>query len=200
MGQAIQRPDIGAALQRYFALVGRVRPELEEFVLPVVSVGDLAAGGAPPVVRRVTASFSQAAVAAQVFQARFEIPGSMLAVIRQVNINAPGGAALNIRFHQAGNVATIGAQANTAPKSFTDGRLLEENQLAGGVLTFGTQAAALATTESLYRVYAAQSLVLTPDWVVGTGRADLFGFLEFESNTANAAVAGTLMWDEYQIV
>lgn len=203
MAQPIQDPTVGVVLQGLFKLQGRVRPALEEFIIPTVQVADISQGARPATRRRAVAGIAQAAVAGQVFQARFEIPGGMIAVIRRINLSSTTGA-MNIRFNFPGNAASIAALAGVSAKAFTDGRLLpgapSGAQQPAGVLTFGTNAAALATTQAVFRLFATQELVIYPDWVVGTGHPQLVGFLEFESNTANAQVAGSVEWDEYPIV
>lgn len=42
MSQPVQTPTIGSRLQRLLSLQGRVRPYLEESIIPTISVGDLA--------------------------------------------------------------------------------------------------------------------------------------------------------------
>lgn len=51
MSQPIQRPDVSARLQDLFRLVGRVRPSLEEYIIPTVQVADLGMAAAPPIRR-----------------------------------------------------------------------------------------------------------------------------------------------------
>lgn len=204
MAQPIQDPTVGGALQALFGLQGRVRPALEEFIIPTVRVADLSQGAAPGIRRRVACAIVQAAVAGEYFTARLEmIPGS-IAVVRFVGMYPTSGTAGNLKMRFPGNAATIGALANTATKSYVDGRILAGSpggqQNPAGVLTYATSAAAFAGVEARYPVPGTGLLLEDPGWVVGTGRADLYGFLEMQFSAVNEQVTGTVVWDEYQIL
>lgn len=203
MAIPIQTPSVGTALQAAFGLQGRVRPYLEESIIPVVTLGDLGQGSAPYIRRHAAASWQQAAVAAEYPSIRIEaIPGT-IAVI--TNVRAFAGAAGNFRFGFPGNAASLAAQANTAAKGFTDGRILtgapSGAQAPASVMTFGTAAALVAPYQSLMRVQANVPQAIEPvGWVIGTGSNGLYGFLEIQFDQANNVCHGTVEWDEYSLL
>ena len=182
MSQPIQNPVVGSLLQKAFNLQGRVRPTLEEFVVPVVSLGDLSTGAEPPVVRRASCGIIQAAVVGQSFTARFEVPGGVLAVIRSLRLYCDG-TARRLRVFHAGNAASIAAPATGADHGYCDGRLLAGSgitQTPAGQCFFGTQAASLVTVNAQYPVSVDGLVYDDPGWVVGTGAGGVFGFLELQ--------------------
>ena len=195
MSSVIQDPRVGQLLQNVFGLQGRMEFYLENGIVPTLTVGDLGRGAQPPVVRRATAAFRQAAVAAERFTARFEIPGNMIALITKMNIvPATGVVRSRAKFSSVG-----AALASTASKSLTDGRLIEVGQAPAGVLTFGTRATSI-TDEWRGVADNTGGLTYEPGWVIGSGKADQFGFFEFQVETTNLEVFGSLEWIEYQLV
>ena len=197
MAIPIQVPTVGAALQRLFRLQGRVKPALEEFILPVVKIADLSRSEPPPLTRGATARFFRAAVALEFGTFRFEIPGEMIAHVRALYLT-PNGSAGSFRFHFG---STIPAPSGTAQKSFTDLRLLQLGQSPAGVLTFGTQVAVLTPLQ--FQVAAEDLLTykLEPDsWIVGSGVPGVFSFLEGQFSVLNTAINVSMLWDEYPIV
>lgn len=204
MAQPIQDPTVGTALQQLFGLQGRVRPALEEFIIPTVKVADLSLKTADPVIRHASCRTSVAAVAAERPVFRFESIGGTICVIRRIFLFS-ATAAGNPSFAFHGNAATLGALATTATKSFTDGRLLpgapSGAQKPSGVLTIGTQPGSLGTVHWEGRMDASLGLEITPTrgWVVGTGRPGLVGFLEGQVAVNNIALAVSMEWDEYYL-
>lgn len=202
MAQTIQDPGVGAALQRLFGLQGRVRPALEEFVVPTVQLADLSLGAPPPLIRHASCRTSIAAVAGERPVFRFESVGGMICVIRRIFLFSATGAS-NPSFAFRGNAATLGALGTVATKSFTDGRLLPGTpwgaQQPSGVLTIGTQAGSIGTVHWEARMEAVGGLEIVPrgGWVVGTGRPGLVGFLEGQVATNNIALALSMEWDEF---
>lgn len=204
MTQPIQDPSVGVTLQNLFNLQGRVRPSLEEFVVPTVQIADLSGYARPPVTRRATCLINQNPVAGERFVMRFEaIPGT-ICVLRRIRV-APSTQG-NFSWQFVGNAATLGALGTTAVKSFADGRLLTGNpsglQRPSGVLTTGTQVGGLATPQG-QAIAPVTGLVLDipdPGWVVGTGNPSLFGFFEAQIATVNITVVGSMEWDEYSVI
>lgn len=202
MAQPIQDPTVGVTLQKLFSLQGRVRPALEEFIIPTVVVADLSPAAAPPIRRRAGAFNAHAAVVGEFFTLRFEMPATTFAVVRRIMVSAAVGG--DLLFNFPGNAATLAALASTAGKSFIDGRLLpgapSGAQLPAGVVTSGTQAAALTPTPFAWpRATGEVSNIEPTGWVVG-GFPSLTGFLEMQLDVANTGVAWSLEWDEYQLV
>lgn len=196
MPQVIQNPVVGQLLQRAFNLQGRVRPALDEIIVPTVSLGELAPGSAPPITRAATARFSQAAVVGERFVARFEVPGNVIAVINALSIQASTAGPVFVHFG-----SSIAAGATTAQKSYADGRLIDQGETPAAVLTYDTQVGNLATIDWGVSGNPTTGQRFEPrGWVVGTGRRDQFGFLEFNYGTDNLTVGGALEWTEYAIV
>jgi len=198
MAQPIQTPLVGSALQRLFGLQGRVRPSLEEFIVPTVQVANLD-DGSPPNVSRTASSFgSQAAVAGEFGTFRLEVPPGTIAEVLAVYLPVPS-ATFNLRIATTDAPAAL---ANTGSKRFWDGRLNFENQLPAGVLTFGTQVAALTTVIGLIPVTTVENTIWTPPrgLIVGSGKQGQFGFFMIQNATANQALIATIVWREYALV
>ena len=204
MAEPIQNPLVGQVLQSAFGLQGRVRPSLETFVIPTVSLGDLSLGMTPDVARSASAFIDIAAVVGEQATLRFESIGGVICAIRQIHLF--GDDDFTFIWAHRGNAAAIAALGTTEDKGFCDGRLLagapSGAQAPSGVLTDGTQVAALANPTGSIRVLATAGLVgFRPNnWFVGTGRPGLVGFLEMQCNTANSRIRGSIEWDEYPAV
>ncbi len=197
MGYTIQRPDIGALLQSFFRLTGRIPLELESFVLPTVQVGDLAGGATPPVTRRAVMTFTQAAVAAERAVWRLEVPGNVIAVVRDVWVETNGGTSITVFF--GSSFAVVPTTLISA--RFTDGRLLQNLERPAGVIIHDTQVAALAATNWRRTSFASPDILPWTglNWVCGSGDPDQFGFIEFAANALNVQVSVQMTWDEYQL-
>lgn len=195
MSTPIQRPDVGEALRQYFRLVGRVRPTLEEYVVPVVSVGDLAQGGAPAASAQASFSIVKTAGGAGNYSGfRLEVPGGMIARIDQIWLQTSTAGLGEFKF--TGTGAGFG---NSANKAFTDGRLTDQGLEPATVVTFGNRASGLSGEHSIVRV-TVDGVILEPGWVVGSGRPDQFGFLEFGLVTANTDLNATILVTEFPLV
>lgn len=193
MAQPIQTPGVGAALQRLFRLQGRVRPSLEEFVIPTVQVADLSQGSVPPVRRHAVSFFNQPGVAGQSATWRLEVPPSVLARIDRIYVTPAAAGPMFANFG-----STIAVPAGNAANEFSDARVRANGELPAGLVTFGTQVAILAGT---WRVDVAANEVteIRPRaWLIG-GLFDAFDFLEMQFFQANTAVTVAMEWEEYQI-
>ena len=202
MGLRIQRPQIGAALQRLFRLTGRVGVELEPFIIGTVQVADLGLGAEPPVRRSAVARFTQAAVVGEIAVWRMEVPGSVIAVVTRFQLRQEASvSACHIHF---GSTISAAVFATAARKSFTDGRLLQGGQTPALVLAHGTQAAGLSPIDWSVAVnLVPDNTWQTPSglWVIGSGAPGQFGFIEFQAGgVTNQEVRFVVEWDEYQIV
>jgi hypothetical protein len=201
MPQPIQNPALGQVLQRAFNLVGRVRPYLDEVIVPVVSLGELGEGSAPPVIRSAAAQYTLGGGGAGTFQVgRFEIPGNNIATIDRIAVTAAAQTYFLIN-----HGSSITAPANTADKAYKDGRLLEVGETPAGVVTYENAAAVLGTLQERYLVdNLVQPGLVVPfppgKTIVGSGRPGQFGFLEWGLLAANTAIRLTIHWTEYQLV
>lgn len=195
MPKQIQNPIVGQALQRAFGLQGRVDPALDEVVTPVVVLGDLQQNTAPDAALAASAFIFQSAVAGQNFTVRFEIPGNMLAQIHAVHIRPATASPVRVKFSNTGP-----AQANVAEKSLNDGRLIEAGISPAAVVTYGTQAAALANSQLLLWA-PTDGLTWEPlHAIVGSGLPNQFGFLELQVSTVNVSCYLGIEWKEYRQV
>jgi len=200
MAQPIQTPVPGTLLTNAFGLTGRVRPFLEEFIVPTISLGDLSLSLAPGIVRHACALIQEGAVAGERWVCRFEAPPGVIAVIRQVAIKSSGGAT-NLSAVFRGNAPTI-SPANACAKGYTDGRLLPGSgttQTPMCILLSDTQVAAVGSVTFQVPVPAEGLVYLPPGgWVVGGGMHDS-GYIEMNMPVNNVQAQGGIEWDEYQI-
>ena len=202
MALPIQRPEIGAALQKLLGLQGRVQPSRDQFVVPTISVGALDLGSAPPVVRKAVVSINESAVALQRFVGRFEAVPGTICVLRKINLFSSAGAA-NFSCRFPGNATAVGPFANLRTSAFTDGRLLAGSaggaQGPSGRLTTGTQAASLGAMTFQLRIPADGISYDIPGngWVIGNGQIE--GFMDFQIALDNSTIQGSIEWDEYAL-
>lgn len=198
MPQYIQDPQVGTALQRLFLLQGRVRPFLEEYVIPTVQIADLSAGQNPPLIRHVSAQFVQAAVAAEFCTLQISTPPGTILRVKRMVFSLGGAMQVNAFF----GTSIAAAPANDADQSFTDQRVRESlNAGPAGLLKFGTQAAALATTQWGQSLPATPAIVIEPtNWIVGSTMASVEGFMELQFTVVNTVVTGSIEWEEFYLV
>ena len=195
MPQKIQNPRVAEALQRAFNLVGRVRPALDEVVVPVVTVGTLGAGSPPPVVQAATARFSQSAVPAEYTTWRLETPPNVLAWVKSVTVAAAAAVTMHVAF--PGNSAALSAPANTANEAITDNRI---NAAApAGSLSYGTDANALPAAAFRYLLPNSTVVIRPNRWLIGG--SDEYEFIEFQLTSVNVGVnAVAVEWEEYRVL
>lgn len=195
MAKRIQNPVVGQALQRAFGLQGRVDPSLDEIIVPVVNLGDIGQNSPPDISGVAIARADQGGVAGEVYRARFEVPGNVLAVIQRIYVRTTTLQTFRVNFVSPG-----AARAFTASKAYTDGRLLDAGLSPAGVLTFGTDPAPLPTYQWSFAAPTDGVIVAPPGLVVGSGREGQFGFLEFSGTGVNTPVFLSLQWREYRVV
>lgn len=196
MSQPIQVPTVGTLLTEFFRLVGSVRPELEEVVIPTVLVGDLS-GSAPPT-RRRHASCVGGIAAAAAENAWFELSNSdpnTLAVITDVFAFATAADFLKVAFPTA---TLLAGGSTVVATSFTDSRVLPGGP--GFVLRQISQGGGSIGNEERGRwivPVAANGLNLhlrPKGWVIRTPTR-----LTFSNVTAAGTMFLGLEWDEYQL-
>lgn len=194
----IQTPVPGELLRREFGLRGRLDVQLDQVIVPVVNVADLAQGAGIPVERTVVGRFSQVAVAGEQFVFQMVVPPNTLVKLRRLHIWSQT-AASDFKVHHGNALAA--APANLAEIRFADGRLLTPEFINPVVFpTYGTAAVALgANYEEIYRCdVAAQAIdVDLSHTVVGANDSVSYGYWEMCCDVANQKVVGTLVWTEY---
>lgn len=210
MSQPIQTPNVGGLLTEFFRLVGTVRPELEEIVMPTILVGDLS-GSSPPVARR-HASAQGAQVAAAGQNAFFELAmldPNTIAVVTDIFAFSTA-ASDQLRVASSGGILTGGATTCTA--RYTDERVrrsrpsgesfpgfifrqqsLGGGPIAGNLVQSRFKIPLLASTEPEFH-YRPSGLVLR-----GSTAPSLSGGLTLCNDVVAATLVLGIEWDEYQL-
>jgi hypothetical protein len=201
MAQDIQTPNVGSLLSEFFRLVGTVRPQLEEMVLPTVSIGDLS-GSSPPV-RRRHASAQGAQVAAAGQNAFFELAmldPNTLAVV--TDIYASSSSATDGLFVASSSGIVTGAGITTHTARYTDqrvrgsaapGYLFRSQSLAGGPIANNLVQMRFPLTTALLHIKP-EGLVL-----LGAAAPSLAGGLTICQEDVAETLLMTIEWDEYQL-
>lgn len=202
MPKQINTPIPGELLRREFGLVGRIRPALDEVIVPVVNIADLATAGGLPLERTCVARFTQSAVVGERFVAQLVVRPNTLIRLRTLSAWSDTNNT-NLKLHHGNKLpATPGTQAEVR---YTDGRLLIPTFLNPAVFpTFDTATAAnalVADYEEWYRLATANQMyqVDLSHIVVGSDDSTSNGFLEFEANQDNTGFSMSLTWTEYQL-
>ena len=196
MGQRIQRPFLGASLTELLRLTGSVKLELESFVLPVITVADLSEGSTPPIIRAASSQATIAAVVGERATLRFEVPPSVICRVDRLWVLHTTGMNVVASFETPG-----AAQATPALRDFTDQRLLfGQAQEPAAFFTHGTQVAGITPTAWTARATADGTEYFPNNWIIGSGNADDFAFMEIQGVSANQAMTLSISWTEFQIV
>lgn len=195
----IQRPDIWAALQRLFRITDKGSLRLESSVIGMVKIADVSQSQVPGVFQHVTAQCQIVPAAGEFANFRLEAPTGMLCVLDRLTIQAVATAGIIVA--HVGSTLSAAIFASAADKSFTDGRLVQQGRLPGGVLGFGSSGGVPAANEFRRPLQAnVPTEVLFRGWAAGSGLPELFGFIEFGFNTADVTLNIDLEWDEFSPV
>lgn len=193
MAKSVQNPRVAEALHQEYDLVGRVRPLIDEVIVPTVLVGDLRQPTAT-VARSASAFLQVAAGGAGTFTiVRFETPPGIIARVEAIRINP--GANTDINVHWGSSVA---APTQFGTKTFTDGRLRVQNQTPAAVLagdnTYVAALAAFEWKEPLTPGASGKAMQLPPFQI---GDNVDFDFVEFQLAVANTLVQFSMYWTEF---
>lgn len=202
----IQNPRAGQTLTEAFDLRGRVRPELEEYIVPVVTVGSLDMGLPPAIQRTVTYYAAQGAVSGERFVFQLAVPPGIIAVIKRMILygRIGDGRALLCKF--AGATSGITTPATTAGSCFTDGRLAQSGVEPSSKLYYNTQVSNISGSDWALPLYhnmvtwdtGVREFEPKWGWVVGSGNTTEPGFFEGTFDIANAAMHLVLETEEFQ--
>lgn len=210
----IQNNRAGAALTDAFDLKGRVRVELEEFIVPTVVVADISHSSPPGIQRTASAYWSKAAVSGQRACFQLTCPGGTLAVIKRLSFFSTAATAPDAWFIvMPGSTIDGGISGEIAEKEFTDGRLQETGVAPSCVVTFGTRVSNISVTNWAIPLLgdanaewgagnsAAVEAVFEPKWgwVIGSGKAGVTSYLEGSYDGVNMPMTGVIEWEEYQV-
>lgn len=202
----IQNPRAGQTLTQAFDLKGRVRPELEEFIVPVVQVASLDMGAPPAIQRTCTYYATQDAVAGQRFAFQLAVPPGTISVIKRIMLYGLPAAPRVLFARFAGATATLSTPGTVAGSCFTDGRLAQTGVQPSSTLHSGTRVSNVADADWALPLYlnevtwnsAAREFIPNWGWVVGSGNTEDSGFLEGTFDYVNTAIAMTLETEEFQ--
>jgi len=190
----IQTPKVTAAIHEFFNIVGRYRPQVDETVVPVVTVGDVSNDTAP-IIRRAADGIFIASVAGEFPTWRFEVPAGVFATVESIWLpDSPGAGDVIIRFG-----SSFAAPATVSTRvQFMDGRLRERGETPAGRIAFGTQIAALASPPLTIDAVSSNPMwqALAGQWTVG--RQNAVDFIEFQLNAANRNLSFGMVWREVQ--
>lgn len=198
MALDVQNPRASSALSAEFDLQGRVRPKLEEFIVPTAIVADLCQGGPPVPARRCTANISIAAVAGQFSLFSLNAPPGVVALVTRFSVRSTVDVAMQATFDSTTTAPGAGAQ-----RAFTDIRTLigTGNTPFCGV-TQGTAVAGIATVEWEEISFAAGPILQykNPGWIVfnppgGAGQRSIV----WGAHAVNLALFGTVEWLEWSL-
>jgi hypothetical protein len=188
----IQTPKVTEAVHREYGIVGRYRAQIDEVVVPVVQVANLAAETAP-LVRTAVSRFTQGAVVGERTTWRLETPAGVYCIVEGMGWAAGGATDVDVFFG-----SSIPAPAAIAPETFVDGRLRESGQAPAATLAFGTQVAALAVAH--LRFDGGSTLLPVPNVIPGSGwtigRPNAIDFLECQCTSGNIAFSVWMQWRE----
>lgn len=202
----IQNPRAGQALTDAFDLRGRVRPELEEFIVPVVTVGSLDMGLPPAVQRSVTYYAAQSAVAGKRFVFQLAVPPGVITVIKRLLLFGITSSPRPLLARFAGGTSGITTPATTAGSCFTDGRLAQTGVEPSSKLYYNTQTDNISGSDWALPLYlnnatwnsGAREFVPNGGWVVGSGNTQEPGYFEGTFDFVNTAIHMTLETEEFQ--
>lgn len=195
MSQPIQTPEPGEALRAAFKLRGRVRPALEEFIVPTINLGDVGQGQPPGTPRAAWGHIFVGAVAAEYARWRLEIPERTIAHVTAIHIRPATAGTLRIKNQNVPGVVNTSQQAR-----LTDERLVDTGEDPAATFIYGTDVNPL--TNFNFATWApVTGLIFRPSWlVIGTGEGSNAGSVAFGFDTANVACFFGLEWTEYPIV
>ena len=120
MPKQVQNPNVSRQLVEQFGIVGRMRPALDEVIVPVVTVANLGAGAPPPVTRRASAFVEAPAVVGEIAVIELRVPAGIGAYVDRLAFASGAATAIKARFRADGTIAPFG---NTATATFTDSRV-----------------------------------------------------------------------------
>lgn len=190
MSKQIQTPEVGSALQSLFKLVGRVRPQLEEYVMPVVLVGDVGAAS-PPAVRRIyRAGGLTAAAGANFAQYTLFNNGANLVQLLSFEYDAVAGE-FPIRFSFTEQTWGPPGFPTFAPIESMDRRALEG---PGAALGYGDVTGLPPAYAGGLRIGTTQRPLELTDVILRPG--DLFSIT---ATTAAQNFYGMLTWQEFNL-
>lgn len=207
MTYEIQNNRPAAALTEAFDLKGRVRPELEEFIVPTVLVADVSQNSPPAIQRAVTAYWSQAAAIGQRSCFQFHCPGGTLAKIKRISFFSTGLTAADAWFLLfSGSTLAGGISGSTATSSFTDGRLQQTGVAPSCSITYGTRVSAVPADWAIPlfmtdQTYGSAQVAFEPQWgwVVGSGLQGITSYIEASFDGVNMPSASVMEWEEFQV-
>lgn len=202
----IQNPRAGQTLTQAFDLKGRVRPELEEFIVPVVQVGALDMGSPPAIQRTCTYYAAHAAVSGRRFVFQLFVPPGTICVIKRIMVYGIVSAPRALLARFSGKTSSISTPLSTAGSCFTDGRLAQTGAEPSSKLFYGDRVSNIADSDWALPLYlnmvtwdsGAREFSPNWGWIVGSGNTEDSGYLEGTFDDTDTAITMTLETEEFQ--
>lgn len=194
----IQSPDVARRIAEFFGIRGKYLPEVEEFVIPTLQIGDLSVAGVPPVGRHASVAFDVAAHATQKWTFRLYAEG-LLCVITDFRLIPVAGGGAHVRASFAGGPAPAPLTPGFIDHRITDGQLFPA-QVPGAIVGASTQASNI--NPIIWRSALADLVdnhYQPKGWVIGSDKQGGNGALMLQIGSNNVRCHGSVEWDEYQI-
>lgn len=202
MASPIQSPVASEILARAFNLTGRQSLALEDFVIPVVQIGEMDCGFAPALCRAASVRAVQAAVAGQFAVFRLVAPPGCVVELVEVVCNPSSAGMLEFDIEDTTTGATTEV---TASKFYTDQRVRLGGpgpaQVPAAQVFRGTQAAGITGEYAIPIVTAGTVYRPNGDFILGRAPFPLAGAMGFFVETAvNEQAVLALRWREWFLV
>lgn len=197
MAIKIQTPDVARRVARFFGIRGKYLPQVEEFIVPTILIGDLSVAGPPPIARHASCAFSITGVAARYSTVRLIAPIGVLCVLTDVYMHP-----------QLTSYLTMGLMAGGAAPAlvptFTDTRLVDppRGSPETPAALVSSEARVAILTPISWRAYAVTGFnnhYQPRGWVIGPARAGVAMELTIQLNGQDNDANGSIEWDEYPL-
>lgn len=191
MSKPVQNPEAGSALQRLFNLVGRVRPSLEEYIIPTVQIADLSLRSEPPVSRLCSATSNTFSVAPNFPSWRIDAQPGTVVRLNKLIIRGNAAKILYVSF------AAVGTVSNAVNTHFTDSRA--PGTPNSEVYDDDTGSIAGGAFETHY-VGVSEQVIDLSHIVLAPGENAARDWVTFQTSTAGGNDLWTLLWEEFPIL
>lgn len=197
MSIRIQGPDVARRVAEFFGVRGKYRPEVEEFIVPTVQVGDLSVPGLPPVSRHASCRINVAPTAGEYSMFGLAALPGLICVITDIDVFSSVANSVVADFRDERAMTPLTA-------FFTDNRLTLGQrfpaQVPAAVIGANTEVMILAQQAWGATLPASIPRHFSPKgWVIGSGLAGGTGHLHLSLTTVNVGLFGSVEWDEYEV-
>lgn len=192
MPKQVQNPNVSRQLVEQFGVVGRMRPSLDEIIVPVVTVADLGRGAPPPTSRQATAFAAAGTLAGEYATFQLSVPAGIGARIDRLIYWPTTAGLLRVRFDADG---TLAPWSNSSNGFWTDGRV--ESDRAAGVLSYDSTA---GFAQQRFVAPAPTTGLFLEDvgWVIA-GVNGSEGVVQFMNETIDETARLSVSWTEFTL-